>query len=194
MNRIVLSLTWLVALMVAIPILLSWSNSRQRRRVGRTAGALVLRMPRGHHAILAVIAILPFAALAAMAIAANWAPGHALGRWVLGGIMGFVGLASGGYLFALEARAQIRVDDFSIEKHGAFTRKRAPWHDVAKLNYNPTNKWFFLTLASGGRVYVAEGMNGIEDFAELALQRLPSTVLAASPEAAEALKDIAEGH
>jgi hypothetical protein len=193
MNRIAIGLVVLVVVMITIPLLLAWSGSKQRRRLGRTGGAVVLRMPRGHHAILAIIAILPFGAIAVMSLAARWAPGSGSGRWVLGGLMALIGATAGGYLLALEARGRIRVDDFSIEKLGAFTRKRATWHDVAKLTYNPMNRWFFLTLTSGGRLYVVEGMNGIADFAELALQRLPPAVLAACPDAVEVLKDLAAG-
>jgi MFS family permease len=193
MPRVLIGFAGIVIVMIAIPVLLAWSGGRRRLRVGRTAGAVVLRMPRGHHAILAAIAIIPCAALAGLSLAATWRPGNESGRWVLAGFVGLLGTVVGGYLLALEARARIRVDDFSIEKVGAFTRKRCPWQDVAKLTFNPLNDWFFLTVASGARFYVATGLEGISDFAELALQRLPRAVLDASPDAAEALRDLAAG-
>ncbi len=189
--KIFLGFAAVLVVMIAIPVLLSWSNSRRRLHVPRSGSSLVLRMPRGHHAILASIAILPFGLIAGLAFSASWAPGSESNRWVLGGLMAAAGALLGGYLLVLEARGAIRVDDFSIEKVGAVRRKRSSWQDVAKLTYNPVNSWFFLTLATGARLYVVEGMDGIADFAEIALRRLPERVLAASPDAVEALRDLA---
>ncbi len=189
--KIFLGFAAVLVVMIAIPVLLSWSNSRRRLHVERVGSAVVLRMPRGHHAILASIAIIPFGCIAVLAFSASWAPGSEANRWILGGIMAAAGALLGGYLLALEARGNIRIDDFTIEKVGALRRRQSTWNDVAKLTYNPVNSWFFLTLASGSRVYVVEGMNGIADFAEIALRRLPPGVLAASPDAVEALRDLA---
>ncbi|HET9552716.1 MAG TPA: PH domain-containing protein [Anaeromyxobacteraceae bacterium] len=180
-----------VLLLVAIPVLLAWSASRRRLRVARVDGAAVLRMPRGHNAILATIAILPCAAIAVVALFVAWAPGAESSGWILAGFMGLLGLASGGYLLALEARGCIRVDEAAIEKVGAFTRRRSAWADVAKVTFNPVNNWFFLTLPGGARLYVVEGLDGIADFADLALRHLPAAVLKASPEAEEALRELA---
>jgi hypothetical protein len=190
-SRILIGFIVIVVVMIAIPLLLAWTGSRRRPRVGRHGGVLVLRMPRGHHAILALIATMPFAAIGILALSASWAAGSGSDRWILGGLMLLTGTLAGGYLLTLEARGRIRIDDFSIEKVGAFTRKRSSWHDVAKLTYNPVNNWFFLTLAGGTKLYVVEGLDGIVDFAEVALQRLPPEVLVASPDAAEALRDLA---
>lgn len=190
-TRILLGFAAVVVIMIAIPVLLAWSGSRRRVRVGFADGAAVLRMPRGHYALLAVIAVLPFAGIAFVAFSAQWAVGSESNRWILGGLMAAVGTLFGGYLLLLEARGRIRVDDFSIEKVGAIGRRRAAWTEVAKLTYNPLNSWFFLTLTRGGRVYVVDGLEGIGDFADVALRRLPRPVLAASPEAAEALRDLA---
>lgn len=188
--RILLGFIAAVVVMLAIPVLLAWSGHRRRLRVGRVAGAAVLRMPRGHYAILATIAILPFTGIAYVAFSAQWAVGSESNAWVLGGLMGTVGAISGGYLLALEARGRIRVDDFGIEKVGALMTRRASWSEVVKVTFNPLNSWFFLTLARGGRLYVLDGMDGIADFAEIALRRLPREVLAASPDADEALRDL----
>jgi hypothetical protein len=190
-SRILIGFIAILVIMIAIPLLLAWTGTRRRPRVGRSGGVLVLRMPRGHHAILAVIAILPFGAIGVLALNVSWAQGSVTNRVVLGGLMLLVGALAGGYLLALEARGKIRIDDFTIEKVGAFTRKRSSWHDVAKLTYNPVNNWFFLTLSSGTRIYVVEGLDGIADFADVALQRLPPAVLVANPEATEALRDLA---
>ncbi len=192
--KILLGFAAIVVVMIAIPVLLAWSHSRRRLRLGRgDDAAVVLRMPRGHHALMAVIAILPFAAIAVLAFAARWAPGAESNRWILGGSMALAGALLGGYLLALEWRGRIRIDDVAIEKVGAVSRRRSCWHDVAKVTYNPFNSWFFLTSSSGARLYVVEGMDGIADFADIALARLPRGVLAASPDAEEALRDLASG-
>jgi len=191
MTKIFIGFGMVVLVMLAIPVLLAWISSRRRLHVARRDGAVVLRMPRGYHAILASIAVLPCAAFVGVAMVARWAPGSAWNGWVLGGFMGGLGLAAGGYLLALEARGRIRLDDRSIEKVGAFTRRKAAWEEVAKLTFNPVSNWFFLTLRGGTRLYVVEGLDGIADFAALALQRLPPAVLAASPDAAEALRELA---
>jgi hypothetical protein len=74
---------------------------------------------------------------------------------------------------------------------GALRRIRVAWGEVVKLDYNAANRWFFLTARGGRRIYVAEALEGIADFAELALRQLPPPTLAASPDAAEALRDLA---
>ncbi len=188
--RILLGFTVAVVIMLAIPLLLAWSGRRRRLRVARAGGAAVLRMPRGHYAILSAVAIIPFAAIAYLAFSAQWAGGSASHGWVMGLVMGTAGAVWGGYLLALVARGRIRVDEAGIEKVGAVTTRRAAWGEVTKVTFNPMNSWFFLTLARGGRIYVVDGLEGIGDFAEIALRRLPPEVLAAAPDAEEALRDL----
>lgn len=181
----------LAAFMLGVPLLLTWSARRRRLRLGVARGSVVLRMPRGHHAILGTLAVVPCAAFAALALAVEWKPGSESSGWVLAAFMGTLGALGGGYLFALEARGRIRLDDIGIEKVGALRRVRGRWSEVEKLTFNPVNRWFFLTLRGGARVYVAEGLEGIADFAAAALERLPPAVLAESPEAVEELRDLA---
>jgi hypothetical protein len=193
MSKVFLGFAAVVLVMLLIPVLLAWAGSRRRLHVKPVSGTLVLRMPRGYYAILASIAVLPCAAFVGVAVVATWAPGSAWNGWVLGGFMGGLGLLAGGYLLALELRGRIQLTEGAIEKVGAFTRRRATWEEVAKLTFNPVSNWFFLTLRSGRRLYVVEGLDGIADFAALALRRLPPPVLAESPDAAEALRDLAGG-
>jgi hypothetical protein len=180
----------MAALMLGVPLLLGMAGRRRRVRVGRTGGAVVMRMPRGHYLILGMLAVVPCALFAALALSVAWKPGSESSRWVLAGFMGFLGALGGGYLFALEARGRTRLDETSIEKVGALRRVRVLWSDVEKLTFNPVNRWFFLSLRSGRRIYVDTAMEGIANFAELALSCLPPAVLAASPEAAEELRDL----
>jgi hypothetical protein len=191
MLRIVLGLLVGVALMIAIPILLAWSGSRRRLRVPEEGGIHLLRMPRGHWALLAVVALLPFAAISGLALLSDWSPGYQGSRWVLGGVMGLAGLLWGGYLAALEVRGGLRLDEQGIVKVGALGRHHLAWSDVSRLTFNPVHNWFFLTGPDRRLIYFAEGLDGIATFAELALAHLPRPVLEASPEAAEALRELA---
>jgi hypothetical protein len=191
MNKIVVAFAALALIMVAIPILLAWSGSRRRARVGLTDGAAVIRMPRGHYAVLGVLALLPGAAIAGLAIAVEWAPGNEANRWILAAFGALGGIAGGGYLFALEAHGRLVIGPETIEKIGAFRRFTFRWTDVDKLTFNPVNNWFFMTLGDGRRIYVTEAVDGIGDFAALALSHLPKAVLEAAPEAVEALEDAA---
>jgi hypothetical protein len=189
MNKIIIGFIVIVVVMVAIPVLLAWSGTRRRPWVQRVEGVAVLRMPRGHWTIMGLLAFLPGAAITGLAVAVEWAPGAQVGRWVLAIIFATASLAASGYLLGLEARGRIRLSDTTIEKSGVFSKVTARWDEVSSLTFNPMNNWFFLTLATGQRIYVTEGTDGLGDFAELALRHLPRPVLAASPEAVEALED-----
>jgi hypothetical protein len=178
-------------LMVAIPGLLAWSGSRRRRRVGLTGGVLVLRMPRGHHALLGAIILAPCLGIAGMSFASQW-KGHADDGLILGGIFLTAGALGAAFLLAMELRAALRLDAAGLERIGPLRRVRAAWSDVAAIDYNPHQQWFYLTLRSGRRLYVTGALDGIADFGEVALAHLPPPVLAACPDAAEALRDLAE--
>jgi len=191
MNKIVYGFIAIAVVMVAIPVLLAWSGTRRRVRVERVNGVAELRMPRGHWSILGVLAFLPGAAITGLAVAVDWAPGAETGKWVMATFFAVAALAASGYLFGLEARGRLRFGEALIEKQGVFKRITARWSDVARITFNPMNNWFFLTLASGQRIYVTEGSDGLGDFGELALKHLPRAVLEASPEAVEALEDAA---
>jgi hypothetical protein len=177
--------------MITIPILLAWSQSRRRLVVEKTAGVSVLRMPRGHWAILAAIAILPFATISITAFLVAWQPGAEMNGWVLGGVMAAAGILSGGYLLGLELRGCIRLDDDRIEKVGPVGRRRMAWSEVVRITFNPVNNWFFLTGPGGKTIYFGEGLDGIGTFAEQALRLLPPKVLEASPDAEQALQELA---
>lgn len=190
MTRIFIGIGVILTVMISIPVLLAWSQSRRRLRVERQGGVAVLRMPRGHWALLSVVALIPFAGISTAAFVATWSPGNEVNGLVLGGLMAVAGLTFGGYLMLLEWHGCIRLDDAAIEKVGALRRRTLPWGQVAKLTFNPVNNWFFLTGPDGRTVYFVEGLDGIADFAEVALRRLPPQVLKASPEAVEVLQQL----
>lgn len=190
MLRTIVGLLCVVIIMISIPILLTWSQSRRRLRVEPVDGVVVLRMPRGHWALLSTIAILPFGALSITAFVVTWAPGSESNGWILGGVMGLAGALFGGYLLLLEARGRIRIDETAIRKFGAVGVRTLPWAEVLKVTFNPVNNWFFLTGPGGKTIYFGEGLDGIASFADLALRRLPPKVLEANPEAEEALQEV----
>ncbi|MBI5066821.1 MAG: PH domain-containing protein [Deltaproteobacteria bacterium] len=180
----------MVSMMVLTPMLLARIASRRRPRLGRVGGAVTLRMPRGHWAVLGTLAAVPCAAFSALAFLTEWRPGAESSGLVLGTLMGLLGIAGAGTLYLFEIRGRLVLDDVGLTRIGPLGQVRAAWGDVRKVTFNPVNNWFFLTLASGHRVYVTEGLEGIADFAELALAHLPRPVLEASPEAAEELRDL----
>jgi hypothetical protein len=190
MTRVLIGIGVILAIMISIPVLLAWSQSRRRLRVERQGDAVVLRMPRGHWALLSVVALMPFAGLSTAAFLATWAPGNEGSGLFLGGLMAFAGVTFGGYLMLLEWHGCIRLDDTTIELVGALRRRSLPWSAVAKLTFNPVNNWFFVTGPDGKTVYFVEGLNGIADFAEVALRRLPPKVLKASPDAVEVMEQL----
>jgi len=185
-----IGLAVLVSLMVLTPMLLARIASRRKPRLGRADGSVTLRMPRGHWAVLGTLAAVPCAAFSALAFLAEWRPGAESSGLVLGTLMGLLGLLGGGTLYLFEARGRLVLDQQGMTRVGPFGQVRAAWADVRRLTYNPVNNWFFLTLASGHRVYVTEGLDGVVDFAELALAQLPPAVLAASPEAEAELREL----
>ncbi|HET9596148.1 MAG TPA: PH domain-containing protein [Anaeromyxobacteraceae bacterium] len=191
MVRVVAGLAGVTVVMFGVPALLAWIGSRRRLRVGRQAGSLVLRMPRGYFATLAAVLVLPCAAFVALALSVSWKPGQEGSGRTLAEVMGALALVGGGWLGVLEARFRIRLDDITIERRGAFRTHLYRWREVAKITLNPVNAWFFLTLQNGERVWIVAGLDGIAEFAELALQRLPKPVLDANPDAVEGLRELA---
>ncbi len=180
----------LVSLMLAIPFLLARSGARRKLRVGQAGGAVVLRMPRGHNLVLAVLASLPFAVFSAMAFLVEWQPGARVGGVVLGVLMALLAVAGGGWFVLQETRGCVRLDDEGVTRVGPLGARHAAWGEVARIDFNHVNSWFFLTLQGGGKIYVVDGMDGICDFADVVLSHLPPALLRASPDATEALREL----
>lgn len=168
------------------------SGHRGARHVVRQDGVLVLRSPRHRFLVLGVLALMPtvligFALAMPLLRAERMNPaGAALVAMVI-----LAGLAGSLWLFASEWRARIRVDDVGLERVGVATRRRYAWADVAKIVYNPTGPWFFITNADGSHLWLPDNLEGMGDLAQLALSRLPPPVLLANPQARRALEAIA---
>ncbi len=175
-------------LLVGVHFLLSWLASRRRVRIGRAGGVAVLRQARGRNAVLGALALGPALLFAVLPFAMRESgPG---GR-ILATATTLVALAVSGYFFAAEARKRVRVDEAAIDRIGVFTHRRLPWSDVAKIAYNPTSRWFFVVGRDGTRIWIYESFEGVGDFAELALSRLPPAVLAADASVREELAELA---
>ena len=168
------------------------SARRGPRRGVREDGVLILRSPRHRFLTLGVLALMPtvlvgFALAMPLLRAETLNPvGAALVSLVVLG-----GLAASLWLFASEWRARIRADDAGLERVGVATRRRFAWADVARIVYNPTGPWFFLTIADGRHLWLPDNLEGMGDLAQLALARLPPAVLQANPHARRALEHIA---
>ena len=190
MTRVLVGLAVVVVIMISIPVLLAWSQSRRRMRVEPSGGAARLRMPRGHWALMSIIAFAPFAAISIMALLVEWQADATAGGRFLGVFMGLVGFAAGGWLLTLEFRGGLILDETSIVRVGVTGHRTLAWRDVQKITFNGVNNWFFLTGPDGKTVYFGEGLDGIGTFADMALRLLPPKVLEASPEAEEALQEL----
>lgn len=157
----------------------------------RAGGVVTLRPPRFLNVALG-LTFLPVPLLVA-SLAARLADRGEAGVPSLAGagLVVALGLAGSAWLVAAEFRSRVVVTEFAIEHVGVLTRRRTSWTSVTRLVHNPMRRWFFLTTAEGRRVWVSEDLRGAGDFAELALARIPAHVLDASPDAREALEELA---
>lgn len=191
MVRSLVALAVLVAMVISVPALLARSRRRRRLRVERVGGAAVLRMPRGHWALLSTVAAIPFAAITLPAALGAWSGGAGAGRWGPSAWLGAAGLLYAAYLMALEVRSSVRVDEAGLVKAGALGRRALAWDEVSRVTVDRAGRWFLLSGPGGRSVYVGAGLDGLATFADLALRRLPPRVLEASPPAEAALQALA---
>jgi hypothetical protein len=184
-------LVTMAALLLAGSELFARLPGRQRLHGERSGGSLVLRPPRYLNVILGSMALPPSGVIAAVLI---WFERRVKVSWpglLVGAALVAAGLAVAGWLFVAEFRQRFLLDDFGIVRVGVATRRRLAWRAVDRIAYNPTSRWFFLT-AGGSRLWISEDLNGVGDFAKLALTRLSPDVLRKSAEAREVLEELAE--
>jgi hypothetical protein len=162
-----------------------------RARMPRQAGVAVLRPPRGQNVMLAGLALAPTLIVLALLLqaerlTADDQAGLALAMALLafGGMVTLV-------LFAAEFRQQLRVDGQHLESVFVLTTLQFRWSEVERIRWNPGSRWFFL-VAAGAYLWVPIDVDGIGDFAELALAALPPSVLGASLETRRELEELAE--
>ena len=157
-----------------------------------TDGPLVLRTPRRNAIMLGITALLPAGVLGSLTFR-TWG----LGRTGLAGLL--VGVAAtlltvavAAYEFAYAARARVVVHDTGIERIGVARRRLVGWGSISKVAFNPVNHWFFVTVKDGSHLWLPADVPGMDEFAQLALRRLPPAVLQADPEALEVFDELAD--
>jgi len=189
----ILAVVALGLLVVIAPRLLRRARPRAHAHVPRVGGVLVMRMPRRYGIALGVSALVPAAVLGGIALRALTGPREGTGT--LGVIATFAAtlaaLAVAAHQFAAAFRGRFLVDEFGLSRVGVLTRRRIRWGEVAKVVFNPVNRWFFITAADGTHLWVPVDTHGIGDFAAVALARLPRAALAADENARDALEDLA---
>jgi len=162
--------------------------STPRPHVERGAGPLRLRRSRKLGVMLALSAIVPAGLIAWIAHQA-WESGAEAG----GGALAATALAALIGAFALVElvaafRRHVAVTDEGMERVGVFTRRRVPWGDVARFAYNPQRRWFFVTTRDRRHLWLEADVDGMGDFATIALARLAPQTLREEPLAEEALE------
>jgi hypothetical protein len=153
---------------------------------------LVLRPPRKNAVMMGMTALIPAVLLGSLAV----------GAWERGTV-GFAGFLTGivatalvalvaAYGFASALRTHLVVRDAGIERVGVLRRRFIEWGSVAKLAFNPAHHWFVVTAADGSHFWLSADVDGMTDFAVVALRRLPAAVLAAAdPMVREVLEELA---
>jgi hypothetical protein len=184
-----------VGLLAMTALMLGWQVLVQppsgiRPRVPRQGGVAVLRPPRGRNMMFAGLALAPTLIVLALLLQAE-----KLTEADQGGLaMGMALLAAGGALVislvAAEFRQKLSVDLVHLERVFILTTLSVRWNEVERIRWNPGSRWFFL-VAAGAWLWVPIDVDGIGDFAELALLALPPTVLGASKETRQELEELA---
>lgn len=188
----VLGVVALALLFLVVPRFLRRQRRTARPRVPREGGVLVLRAPRRYGILLGLCALVPAALLGGIAVRAATA-GDGASRAGVGAavLAALAAVAVAAHQFAAAFRSRFVVDDLGVARIGVLTRRRVRWTEVARVVFNPVNRWFFLTTASGAHLWVPVDTHGIGDFAAVALARLPPAALAADENARDALEDLA---
>jgi hypothetical protein len=155
-------------------------------------GHIVLRPPRRNAVMLGITALIPAALLGSLTVG-SWQLGRTGPAGLVGGLLvTLLVLAVAVYQFAYAFRAHLLVHDTGIERVGVFGRRLVGWKRIAKIAFNPANHWFVVTVAGGSHMWLPADLEGMGDFAVVALRRIPPPVLqAADPVVREVLEELA---
>lgn len=174
-----------------------WLIRRFRQRaspvhVPPTDGHIVLRPPRRNAVMLGITALIPAALLGSLTVR-SWQLAGTGPAGLAGGVVAtLLVLAVAVYQFAYAFRAHLLVHDTGIERVGVFGRRLVGWKRIAKIAFNPANHWFVLTVDGGSHLWLPADLEGMGDFAVVALRRIPPPVLeAADPVVREVLEELA---
>jgi PH (Pleckstrin Homology) domain-containing protein len=185
---VALGLVFLVA-----PRFFRRSRRPSRPHVPLQDGVLVMRTPRRFGILLGVSALVPAAVLGAIAVRAiaGGSERASPAGMVATALATLAALAFAAHQFVATFRTRFVVDEFGVSHIGVLTRRRVRWGEVARVVFNPMNRWFFITTAGGAHLWVPVDTHGIGDFAAVALVRLPPAALTADENARDALEDLA---
>lgn len=187
----VLAVVALGLIVLVGPRVLRRFKTPARRRVPVRGGIVVMRSPARYGIALGLSALLPAGVLGSMAFRL-WLAGKTGTVGLVGvGLAALAALAVALHQFAAAFRQGFVVDEFGFTRVGVLTRRRLRWGEVAKVVYNPLNRWFYLTAKDGSHLWVPVETHGIADFAGIALLRLPPAALRADDLAKEALEELA---
>lgn len=138
-----------------------------------------------------ISALIPAALLGALTL--YW---WGLGRFGTAGLLAGVALtglalAVAAYQFAYAFRARLVVHETGIERIGVARRRLVGWGTIAKIAFNPAHHWFFVTLSDGSHLWLPADVEGMPEFARIAVRRIPRAVLQADPVVREVLDELA---
>lgn len=186
-----------IALAALAVLLVGGQILRRRRRPAPTVsaarlpdGALVLRPPRRNGILMALSALIPAAILAVFTFH-TWNLRRSGAAGAVAIAVTLVPVAVAAYLLARSGRACIVVHDTGLERVGVRRRRVVAWRSVAKLAFNPMNHWFFVTASDGSHLWLPADVPGMDEFARIALRRIPPAVLEHSGDALEVLEELA---
>ena len=158
--------------------------------VRRPDGALVLKPPRRNGVLMAIGAFVPAVIFGAFTFH-TWNVARSGAAGVLGIAVTLASIAVAVYLLLRADRACVVVHDTGLESVGVQRRRTVAWKDVSKLAFNPMNHWFFVTVSDGSHLWLPADVPGMDEFARIALRRLPPAVLEADRDAREVLEELA---
>jgi hypothetical protein len=140
-----------------------------------------------------ITALIPAGLLGSLT-ARVWQLGHTgAAGFVAGVVATLLVLFVAFYEFAYAFRAHVVVRDTGIQRIGVFRRRLVGWGSITKLAFNPVNHWFVVTAADGSHFWLPADLDGMGDFAAMALRRIPPAVLRTSdPVVREVLEELAE--
>jgi hypothetical protein len=91
-------------------------------------------------------------------------------------------------------RVHHRFDDAGLSFRSPWTKhRRIAWTDIASVQWGRFAKWLNLKTHAGANLHLSPVLAGLKPFANQALARIPSVVLAAHPEGRAVLQLMAAG-
>jgi hypothetical protein len=127
--------------------------------------------------MLGITALIPAGLLGSLT-ARTWQLGQTGPAGLVAGIVAtLLALSVAVYEFVYAFRAHLVVHDTGIERVGVFRRRLVAWKSIATIAFNPANHWFVVKATRGSHLWLPVDLAGMDEFAVLALRRLPPAVL-----------------